>query len=230
MTEHGNRELDALIRLLDDPDIQIFDTVSNRLIELGEEVVPPLERRWEITLKPELQGKIENVIKEIQFNTLRRGMESWKSTGGTDLLYGAFLVARFQYPDLEFEPLNKVIEKSKGKDKEAAKIALKLVDLTYQLKSTAFKDNIMKEAKELFYDKDFVNKLDTNLDIIGFENGIYDLKNGEFRDGRPEDYVSLSSLIDYVPIDECDPKIVKEIQTFMGQVFVNTDVKMYMWS
>ena len=106
MTEHSQKELDALMNLLEDPDNQVFDTVSDRLIELGEEVVISLERRWETTLKPELQEKIENVIKQIQFNVLQRGMDSWKTTGGTDLLYGAYLVARFQYPDLSFDPLN----------------------------------------------------------------------------------------------------------------------------
>ena len=101
------------MNLLEDPDNQVFDTVSNRLIELGEDVVNPLERRWELTLKPELQGKIENVIKQIQFNTLRRGMDSWRSTGGNDLLYGAFLVAKFQYPELSFDPFNQQLEKIK---------------------------------------------------------------------------------------------------------------------
>jgi len=113
MTDQGHRELEALMNLLEDPDTQVFDTVSNRLIELGEEVVNPLERRWELTLKPELQGKIENVIKQIQFNTLRRGMDSWRSTGGNDLLYGAFLVAKFQYPELSFDPFNQQLEKIK---------------------------------------------------------------------------------------------------------------------
>ncbi|MEA3462678.1 MAG: hypothetical protein U9R49_12405, partial [Bacteroidota bacterium] len=74
MTENGHKELEALISLLEDPDSLIFDNVSNRLIELGEEVVPPLEKRWEITLKPELQVRIENVIRKIQFNSLKRGM------------------------------------------------------------------------------------------------------------------------------------------------------------
>ncbi len=83
MTEHSQKELEALMSLLEDPDNQVFDTVADRLIELGEEVVVPLERRWEATLKPELQGKIENLIKQIQFNVLQRGMDSWKSTGGT---------------------------------------------------------------------------------------------------------------------------------------------------
>jgi regulator of sirC expression with transglutaminase-like and TPR domain len=113
MTENGHRELEALMSLLEDPDAQVFDTVSNRLIELGEDVVIPLERRWELTLKPEIQGKIENVIKQIQFNTLSRSMDSWKSSGGKDLLFGAYLVARFQYPELEFESYNEKLEKIK---------------------------------------------------------------------------------------------------------------------
>jgi len=102
-----------LFNLLEDNDDMVFDTVVNRLIELGEEVVPPLEKRWEITLQPELQERIENVIKQIQFNALKRKMDRWRMTGGTNLLYGAYLVAKFQYPDLEFETLNERIEKIK---------------------------------------------------------------------------------------------------------------------
>jgi regulator of sirC expression with transglutaminase-like and TPR domain len=113
MTENTHKELEALISLLEDPDNQVFDNVSNRLIELGEEVVSPLEKRWEITLKPDLQERIENVIRKIQFNSLRRGMDSWKAGGGTDLLFGAYLVARFQYPELQYEQLNGKIEKIK---------------------------------------------------------------------------------------------------------------------
>jgi regulator of sirC expression with transglutaminase-like and TPR domain len=113
MPEEKHKELEALIRLLDDPDKQVFDSVSNRLIELGEEVVPPLEKRWEFTLKPDLQERIEDVIRKIQFNTLKRGMGSWKSGGGTNLLYGAFLVARFHYPELEYDFLEEKLEKIK---------------------------------------------------------------------------------------------------------------------
>ena len=113
MIENTHKELEALISLLEDPDNQVFDNVSNRLIELGEKVVPPLEKRWEITLKPDLQERIENVIRKIQFNALQRGIDSWKSGGGTDLLFGAYLVARFQYPELLYEQLNEKIEKIK---------------------------------------------------------------------------------------------------------------------
>jgi regulator of sirC expression with transglutaminase-like and TPR domain len=111
MTENGLKELEALITLLEDPDLEVFDNVSSRLIELGEKVVPPLEKRWELTLRPDLQTRIENVIRSIQFNTLKNSMESWRTGGGLDLLYGAYLVTRFHYPDLPYEPLNEKLEK-----------------------------------------------------------------------------------------------------------------------
>ena len=103
--------MEALIDLLEDPDNLVFDSVVNRLIELGEEVVVPLEQRWEVTLRPELQERKKNVIRQIQFNTLRHQVNHWKKTGGTNLLYGAYLVAKFQYPDLDYEPLETIIDK-----------------------------------------------------------------------------------------------------------------------
>ncbi|MCK4747013.1 MAG: hypothetical protein KAT15_08260, partial [Bacteroidales bacterium] len=111
MNEPERRELEALMSLLEDPDLQVFDTVSDRLIEFGEEAVIPLEKRWEITLRPELQERIENVIRKIHFNRLARDMNGWRSAGGNDLLHGAYLVARFQYPDLGYDLLNEKIEK-----------------------------------------------------------------------------------------------------------------------
>lgn len=111
MTEPQRRELEALINLLEDPDDQVFSSVTGRLVELGDKVISPLEKRWELTLKPELQVKIENVIKEIHFNKLNLDMDSWRSYGGQDLLQGAFLTARLQYPELNFEKLNALIEK-----------------------------------------------------------------------------------------------------------------------
>jgi regulator of sirC expression with transglutaminase-like and TPR domain len=111
MTDPSQKELEALMSLLEDPDNEVFDTVSGRLIELGPDVVSPLEKRWEATLRPDLQEKIENVIKKIQFNSLTSDIDAWRSSGGTDLLYGAYLVARFHYPDLEYESLSRMIDK-----------------------------------------------------------------------------------------------------------------------
>lgn len=111
MTDQSHNELKALMSLLEDTDREVHDSVVDRLIELGEPAVSSLEKRWEATLKPDLQEKIENVIRKIQHNALIREMDAWRSGGGKDLLYGAYLIARFQYPDLEYDPLDKMVDK-----------------------------------------------------------------------------------------------------------------------
>ena len=61
-----------------------------------------------------------------------------------------------------------------------------------KLKDSSYKDKIMKECREFFYDKAFMEKLNDKKNLIGFENGIYNLETSEFREGLPEDFVSLS--------------------------------------
>jgi regulator of sirC expression with transglutaminase-like and TPR domain len=111
MTERERKELEALISLLEDPDNRVFDSVSERLIELGEEVVGPLEKRWEISFQPGIQERIELVIRRIQFHLLERNMDQWRSTGGTDLLFGAYLVATCHYPELDYQSFDLMVEK-----------------------------------------------------------------------------------------------------------------------
>ena len=70
-----------------------------------------------------------------------------------------------------------------------------------QLKKTAFKANVMKECRELFFDEEFTKKVDANKDLIAFDNGVLDMttENFTFRDGKPEDYISYSTGINYDP-------------------------------
>jgi P4 family phage/plasmid primase-like protien len=101
-----------------------------------------------------------------------------------------------------------------------------LADIILKLKTTKFKDNIMREVMELFYNRTFYNSLDTNVYLIGFENGIYDLKRQEFRDGRPDDYIGLSTGIDYIEYNE-DSEETHEINNFLTQVLPNDKIREY---
>ena len=97
-----------------------------------------------------------------------------------------------------------------------------------KLKTTTFKNNIMKESKELFFDEQFTKKVDSNKDIIAFNNGVLDLTTFEFRDGKPEDYISFSTQIDY---DE-DKKYYEysewpQIELFLSQVLPDPEVRSY---
>jgi P4 family phage/plasmid primase-like protien len=105
------------------------------------------------------------------------------------------------------------------KSKKCATIALKL-------KNAGFKDSIMKECKCLFIDEKFEELLDSRTHLIGFDNGVYDLKMHIFRDGMPDDYIYHSTNINYVPYN-VNALELQEINEFFSKLFTNDNVKNY---
>ena len=98
--------------------------------------------------------------------------------------------------------------------------------LICKLKSSPFKSNIMKEAMEVFYDRRFKSKLDQDCYIIGFKNGVYDLKLNEFRDGRPEDFISKTLPINFTEFNEVDEE-VQNVKEFLLKVFPDPSIRTY---
>jgi P4 family phage/plasmid primase-like protien len=99
-----------------------------------------------------------------------------------------------------------------------------------QLKKTAFKSNVMKECRELFFDEDFTKKVDANKDLIAFNNGVLDMttENFTFRDGKPEDYISFSTGIDYDPSREYyEYPAWPAVEQFIQKVLPDREVRDY---
>lgn len=94
-------DLDALISLLDDPDIEAFQHVKERIARLGPVAVPPLEAAWETSYDPVKQKRIEELVHQIQMGQVFDEFIEWVRDGCRDLLKGYLLITRFQYPDLD---------------------------------------------------------------------------------------------------------------------------------
>lgn len=77
--------------------------------------------------------------------------------------------------------------------------------LINKLSNITFKKQIVDECRSLFYDDKFEEKLDSNLNLIGFKNGVYDLERNEFRSGRPDDFISLSTNNDHLEWSDSNP-------------------------
>lgn len=103
-------EINALINLLEDPDIRVYSAVVDKIKEKGTNAIPSLEKAWESSLNQDIQQKIEDLIQEIQFISVKKEIDDWVNSGGENLLYGAFLVAKYQYPDLYFSEIEQQIE------------------------------------------------------------------------------------------------------------------------
>ena len=107
------------------------------------------------------------------------------------------------------------------------KLSQKITDICTLLKKTQSKQNIMREACELFYDKDFMSKLDRNPYLLCFNNGVVDFKQKIFRKGQPDDFISKCTNIDYTAVKS--PEIQKEICDFMCKLFPVKELENYMW-
>jgi len=106
-----------------------------------------------------------------------------------------------------------------------------LSDIMLKLKRTNDKNNIMREAMELFYDKEFIKNMDTNKHLLCFNNGVIDFKTKEFRHGYPQDYITKSTRINYSPFDtESYPETVSQIHDFMNKLFPIPELNKYMWN
>ena len=98
--------------------------------------------------------------------------------------------------------------------------------ISLNLRKESFKNNVISACASLFHNSKFLEKLDSNVNLIGFENGVYDLEAMEFREGYPEDYISFSTKIDYEKFND-DDAIVKEVHEFLAQVLPIPRVKDY---
>ena len=103
---------------------------------------------------------------------------------------------------------------------------IKIMKLTKQLKITAFRDTLLKECSNKFHLKECRELLDTNLDLIGFTNGVYDLENAEFRNGRPSDFISLSTNLEYNEYTHDSIEII-ELKKIIGQILPIEPVREY---
>lgn len=134
----------------------------------------------------------------------------------------------------EFEAIakdwvSKAVQCSDNKDE--ARFCHKRVDqimkLITNLKNAPFKTNIMKECTEVFYDAKFFAQLDSNPFLIAFQNGVYDLKEMQFRPGRPTDRMSLSMPIPYRNDLSMDHPDVAEVQAFLEKIFPDRSLRDY---
>lgn len=116
---------------------------------------------------------------------------------------------------------------------EFIKKKLKVIgDVMIKLKRTNDKNNIIREAMELFYDNEFIKNMDTNRYLLCFNNGVVDFKQKIFRDGYPQDYITKTTGVDYVEYNDTNAdymKTVNDILRFMEKLFPIEEVNRYMW-
>jgi len=121
------------------------------------------------------------------------------------------------------------IDELKEKHATSKDISDMVASISKKLKSTGNKNNLIVEASTLFYDPDFIEMADADPNLLCFTNGVWDFKQGVFRPGVPQEYLTKCTKVAYIPEEDRNRDMMLEIMTFMEQLFPTNGLNRYMW-
>jgi len=231
------RELNALFTLIDDPDEEVYSSVSERIVGYGKGIIPNLENLWETTLSEEVQERIELLIHRLHYTDLTNDIKEWRDSAYHDLLFGALLVSKFQYPDLQTTPILQEIEKIRRNiwlelnsfltPLEQANVLSSIIYNYYNLKGV--------EVNYLNPDEFFLHKVVESKKGNTIANGILYQVMCELLDipikaiNIPKQFILAFFHNDYDPAKHKNPqqKIHFYIDVVNGGIFTNKEVDSY---
>jgi regulator of sirC expression with transglutaminase-like and TPR domain len=232
-----NKEISALFQLLDDPDEEVFSTVTERIISHGRAIIPNLENLWENSPDEDVQERIEMIIHKLHFSDLVEDFTEWKN-GSCELLQGALLVSKYNYPEMIPTTSLQEIEKVRRN------IWLELNSYLTPLEQVNVISGILYsyyklKGNEVSYDvpDDFLLvKLIENKRGNAITNGILYLILCEMLDipvraiNIPKQFILGYFDVDYKfpnPVKQKSEKINFFIDPLNGQVYSHKDVESY---
>lgn len=112
------------------------------------------------------------------------------------------------------------------KSRDNMEMSSKLIAQSKKLQMVSFKDSIMRELAEYFYNPEFMNRLDTKINLLCFNNGIYDLNEHIFRPGKIDDYITMSTNYNYSYEDDKD--IQDDILKFISSIMADETMVEYL--
>lgn len=232
-----NKEISALFTLIDDPDEEVFGAVSSKIVDYGRNIIPNLEHLWETTPNEAVQNRIEILIHRLHFTDLTEDFRQWSISGHHDLMLGAMLVSKFQYPEVSTTQVLQEIEKIRRNiwlelnnyltPLEQVNIVTSILYSYYGLKGG---ETNYKEANEFLLHKTLEGKRGNQV-----SNGILYLVLCELLDipvraiRIPKQFIVAYFKPGYS--DESLPNPIHKIEFFIdptsGQVFSHHDVESY---
>ncbi|HPI00030.1 MAG TPA: transglutaminase family protein [Chitinophagaceae bacterium] len=233
-----NKEISALLHLVDDPDEEIFSTVSDKIISYGSGIIPNLEHLWETVPDEAVQERIEGLIHRLQYTDLQTECSNWNKYNSNDLLAGALLVAKYRYPDVDQTVAIQDVEKIRRNiwlelnnyltSLEQANVIHSILYNYYQLKGN--------EIKYTAVDEFCIQKVLATKKGNVITNGILylvlaDLLNLPVRAiNIPRQFILIFLKEDYV-LDVDTTSIAEHIHFYIdpltGQLFTQKDIENY---
>ncbi len=112
----NHNEINALIKLVEDPDPIVYHQVKEKLLSYGKSVLPNIEHSWTRVVENDYhQERLNDILREIQLEDIKLELTNWKASSTRDLLKGAVIISKFQFPNINYSDVEQEIDKIKQK-------------------------------------------------------------------------------------------------------------------
>ncbi|MBO9733054.1 MAG: transglutaminase family protein [Chitinophaga sp.] len=234
-----NREINALFHLLDDPDLEVFDTVASKILLYGKDIIPNLENLWENTIDEAIQERIELLIHRVHYQDLQAALRVWAHSDVPDLMQGAILAARYQFPDLIDSQIITEIDRIKRNIWLELNNYLTPLEQINVLNSMVYNYFGLKGEEVSYQRKNqfFINQVIESKKGNPITNGIIyqslcamlDLPVYAVNIPRQFILAYFDSYVDFSgPIEPGDHRILFFIDPIQGQIYTQQDVDTYL--
>jgi putative DNA primase/helicase len=88
------------------------------------------------------------------------------------------------------------------------------------------RENVIRMWKSEYTHPTAEQLMNSNNDIIGLKDGVYDLANGVFRKGIQEDFITMTANVSYS--QKVDPKKYEFVEQFFNDILPNPEVREYL--
>lgn len=95
-----------------------------------------------------------------------------------------------------------------------------------KLGQSSFGKGIIDYLPDLYYNETIDDLVDSNTNIIAFNNMLYDIQKNEYRSIKPDDYISRTTGYD-LPDTKSDPIVRAELLNIIQGIFPDEDTRNY---
>ena len=233
---NNSGEIKALIELIDDPDENVFKSITERFIGLGKDVVPIVKEQLDFTDEEDTIFKINHIIHKVNFKLLEDELIKWNASSQKSLWDATLIISTFIDTEADKKEIQFEIEKVKRS------IWLEMNDYITSLEEVNIINKVLfSYYKFSAFEEQLTNEIDLGLNNLlttktssPFSISIFYLLLGEMLK-LPLKALQIPNqhLLAYCSIDEDDlngqnGEILFFIDPSTGQIYTHRDVENYL--
>lgn len=109
--------------------------------------------------------------------------------------------------------------------KDSKALSERLLHIASKLQDAGYKDSVLKEMREYLFDPKFLRSLDSNPNLVAFENGVWELKEKRFRSAMPDDKLCLS--VGYAFCTQTDERLRAKVLNYWATLHPDEGQRSY---